>query len=181
MNRNDWKDRAKVVLAGVSTLALVSWIDWMTGYESLFFEFYFVPVALSAWYLGRSATMIFSFLCGATWMVVDRFSGHGYSQQWIWYWNGFTCFLAFAILGLVVNGLRKSQRELAQALEDVQRTNKEVRELQSQLQVVCAWTKRIKVDGKWVPLDEFLANKLNVQITHGISPEAFEQIKNSLK
>jgi hypothetical protein len=36
-------------------------------------------------------------------------------------------------------------------------------------------------EGKWVPLDEFLAKKLNVRISHGISPEAFEEIKKSLE
>jgi hypothetical protein len=35
-------------------------------------------------------------------------------------------------------------------------------------------------EGNWVTLDEFLTRKLNVQVTHGISPEAFEQVKKQL-
>jgi hypothetical protein len=181
MNPNDTKHRAKVVLASLASLALVSWIDWVTGYETLFFVFYFVPVATCAWYLGQTATMAMSFLCGICWVVVDWLSGQRYTHELLRYWNGFICFLAFAILGLLLHGLRRSLRELAQALEDVKRSNEEVRKLQSQLQVVCAWTKRIRVDGKWIPLDEFLAKKLNMHISHGISPEAFEEIKKSLE
>jgi hypothetical protein len=48
------------------------------------------------------------------------------------------------------------------------------------LQVVCAWTQRIQVEGKWVTLDEFLTSKLNVRISHGISPEALADIKRGL-
>jgi len=181
MRRNGVKSRAKVILASLASLALVSWIDWATGYEPSFLVLYFVPVATCAWYLGQSATLIMSFLCGLAWVVVDWLSGHHYTHEYLRYWNGFTGFLAFGIMGLALNGLRRSLRELAQALEDVKRSNEEVTKLQSQLQVVCAWTKRIKIDGKWVPLDEFLAKKLNVRITHGISPEAFEEFKKSLE
>ena len=181
MKPNDWKHRARVVLASLASLALVSWIDWVTGYEFLFFVFYFVPVAICAWHLGRSATLVISLLCGICWVVVDWLSDHRYPYELLRYWNGFTCFLAFAIVGLVLNGLRRSLRELAQALEEAKRSSAEVRKLQSQLQVVCAWTKRIRVDGKWLSLEEFLASKLNVHVSHGISPEAFEEIKKSLQ
>jgi hypothetical protein len=181
MNRNDAKHRAKVILAILASLMLVSWIDWVTGYESLFFVFYFVPVAICAWHLGRLTTLAISLFCGISWMVVDWLSDHHYPSELVRYWNGFTCFLAFAIVGLVINSLRRSMRELAQALEDVKRTSEEVRKLQSQLQVVCAWTKRIRIDGKWLSLEEFLASKLNVHVSHGISPEAFQEIKKSLE
>jgi hypothetical protein len=51
--------------------------------------------------------------------------------------------------------------------------------LQGQLQVVCAWSKRIRVEGKWVPLDEFLITHLHIPVSHGISQEAFDEIIKS--
>jgi len=176
----DSENRARVVLASLAALGLVSWIDWVTGYEFLFFVFYFVPVAICAWHLSRSETLANSILCAVGWLLVDRLSEHHYTHEFIWYWNGFVCFLAFATVGLIVNGLRRSLLELARALEDVKSSHDEVRKLQCELQVVCAWTKRIKVDGQWIPLDEFMARKLHVQITHGISPEGVQQINESL-
>lgn len=50
-------------------------------------------------------------------------------------------------------------------------------DLQSQLQVVCAWTHRIRIEGKWLTLDEFLQEKLNVKVSHGISQEALAEMK----
>jgi hypothetical protein len=186
LNRTGLSRSARVRIASLSlaTLLLVSYIDWLTGDESLFFVFYFVPVALFAWYFDRFATLSMAALCGVSWFAIDRLSGHPYSHPLLGYWNAFICFLAFAILGAVLNRLRhtmqahlKARQDLARALEEVTRSNEEVRKLQSELQVLCAWTNRIKVDGNWIPLDKFLTNKLNVQFTHGISPEAFENLK----
>lgn len=86
----------------------------------------------------------------------------------------------FARLETAFKTERQKQQELAKALDELNRSNQEIRQLQEQLQVVCAWTKRIKVEGAWIPLDQFLANKLRMKISHGISPEAAEQLDNSL-
>ncbi len=180
--------QAKLIVASLLSLALVSYIDWLTGYECLFFVFYFVPVALCAWRLGRTATVFMAGLAGVSWVVIDWFSQHSYSHEWVRYWNGFTCFMAFAILGIIMHGWqrslqkqRRSSEELARALDEASRANEEIRKLQDQMQVVCAWTKRIRIDGAWIPIDEFLTRRLRVHFTHGISPEAYEDLKKSLQ
>ena len=38
---------------------------------------------------------------------------------------------------------------------------------------VCAWTKRILFDGKWMPLESYLKQAHGISVTHGICPEAF--------
>ena len=49
-------------------------------------------------------------------------------------------------------------------------------ELQNQPQVVCAWTNRIKVNDEWITITEFLSKHLHVPVSHGISPDAMEQM-----
>ncbi len=49
------------------------------------------------------------------------------------------------------------------------------------LQVVCAWTKRIRVEGKWMTFDEFLKNYLHFNLSHGISPEAMERLAKEIE
>ena len=168
-------------------LATVSYVDYITGYEFLFIVFYFIPVGVCFWYLGRLATLGMALLSGASWFLVDALSDHHYPQEVIRYWNGFTCLLAFAIIGLVMHHLKqsrdkeqKSRRELEKTLAELQDSTREIRNLQSQLQVVCAWTQRLRLEGKWVNLDEFLTNKLNLRISHGISPEALAEIKREI-
>src|ERR1035441_2802852 len=94
-------------------------------------------------------------LSGASWFLVDALSDHHYPQEVIRYWNGFTCLLAFAIIGLVMHHLKqsrdkeqKSRRELEKTLAELQDSTREIRNLQSQLQVVCAWTQRLRLEGK---------------------------------
>jgi hypothetical protein len=177
----------KTSLASLLWLAAVSYVDYATGYESLFFVFYFIPVGLCGWYLGPRATLGMALLSGANWFVVDVLSEHHYSHEALRYWNSFTCFLAFAVIGFVLHHLKQSRdeerdarRKLETALAELQDSTSEIRNLQGQLQVVCAWTQRIRVEGKWVTLDEFLTNKLNVRISHGISPEAVAEIEREL-
>ena len=179
--RIDRKVYWQVVLVSLLSLALVSYIDYITSYELLFFVFYFFPVSLCGWYLGRPTTLAMAVVSGASWFFVDRLSGHAYPHEAYRYWNSFICLAAVAIIGLALQQLRRAlaeeqraKQELVKAMADLSRTTAEIRQLQTDLQVVCAWTKRIRVDGEWMAFDQFLAEKLHLSISHGISPEALE-------
>ncbi len=176
-----------VVIASLISLAVVSCLDYATGDEVLFFVFYFIPVSLCGWYLGRRSTLAMAALSGVSWFLVDRLSGHTYAHEGIRYWNGCICLIAFAIIGFILHHLRRAyarqertREDLEKALADLQRSTEEIRDLQNHLQVVCAWTKRIRVDDKWVSVDKFLAEKLQIPISHGISPEALEELRKEL-
>jgi PAS domain S-box-containing protein len=45
----------------------------------------------------------------------------------------------------------------------------EIKRLQQRLLKICTWTKRIQVDGKWIPIDEFLTRNLHLKLTPGTS------------
>ena len=47
----------------------------------------------------------------------------------------------------------------------------EIRRLQRGQLKVCAWTKRIYLDGRWVSVDEFLRDRLRLKLTRGMSVE----------
>src|SRR6202048_2935895 len=57
---------------------------------------------------------------------------------------------------------KQSDEQLAEATAEIQR-------LQRGLLKVCAWTKRIEVNGKWIPIDEFLSKHLHLNLTPGMS------------
>lgn len=178
-----WQFRFKVILASIANLFVLSYIHYLTGYEFLFLIFYFIPVSLCGWYLGRSAVVYMAILTGISWCFMDIISDHQYPHEVFRYANSFLCFLAFASIGILVQGLRHSLHEqqiarhqLETALADLQRSTEEIRKLQGHIQVVCAWTKRINVEGKWIGLDEFLTDKLKTQVSFGVSPDAMQQI-----
>ena len=175
--------KLKVLAASLANLLVLSYIVYLAGYNFLFFIFFFIPVSLCGWYLGRVSVVCMAIVSGVSWCVVDILSNHFYPAEVCRYANTVICFLAFAIIGLFLQRLRHSlseqvriSRDLEQTLKELNRTTEEARKLQSQLQVVCAWTKRINIEGRWVALDEFLTNTLNTKITYGVSPEAMQAV-----
>lgn len=180
--------KMKVILASLANLLVLSYIVYLAGYDFLFFVFFFIPVALCGWYLGRLSVVCMAILSGMSWCVVDILSNHQYPFEVFRYANSVICFLAFAIIGLLLQRLRhslheqmKMRQELEKALDEVNRSTEAVRRLQGQLQVVCAWTKRINVEGRWVALDEFLTKNLNTKITYGVSPEAMQEVLHTVE
>ncbi len=175
--------RLKVVAASLANLLVLSYIVYLAGYNFLFFIFFFIPAAMCGWYLGRVSVLCMAVLSGVSWCVVDILSNHYYPSDLLRYANTVICFLAFAIIGLLMQRLRHSlteqvrvSQELGKTLEELKRSTEDARKLQSQLQVVCAWTKRINIEGRWVALDEFLTHQLNTKITYGVSPEAMQEV-----
>jgi K+-sensing histidine kinase KdpD len=173
----------KVIAASLANLLVLSYIVYLAGYNFLFFIFFFIPVSLFGWYLGRVSVVCMAILSGVSWCVVDILSNHFYPAEVCRYANTVICFLAFAIIGLFLQRLRHSlteqlrvRQDLEKTLKELNRTTEEARKLQSQLQVVCAWTKRINIEGRWVALDEFLTHQLNTKITYGVSPEAMQEV-----
>jgi K+-sensing histidine kinase KdpD len=178
----------KVILASLANLLLLSYGVYLAGYHFFFFVFFFIPVSLCGWYLGRVSVVCMAILTGVAWCVVDILSNHHYPMEAFRYANTVICFLAFATIGLLLQNLRQSlnkqlevRRELEKALDEIRRSTEETRRLQGQLQVVCAWTKRINIEGRWVALDEFLTSKLNTQITYGVSPEAMQEVLHTVE
>jgi K+-sensing histidine kinase KdpD len=176
---NDKFNVVKTVVLSLGVLLLVSYVDYATSDQFLFFVFYFIPVALCAWDLRRPGGLGMAFLSGIAWWLADRLSGHHYSSEFFSYWNGSICFIAFAVIGLVVAQLKQTldrraqtNAELAKTLADLKHSTEKIREMRGNLQVICAWTKQIQVQGEWMSIEKFLTNHLDIQLTHGISPEA---------
>jgi hypothetical protein len=62
----------------------------------------------------------------------------------------------------------KAHRHLMAELEKARR---EIRSLKKMV-TMCAWTGKVKLDGRWVRVEEFLNKKYGVEVSHGISEEA---------
>ena len=75
--------------------------------------------------------------------------------------------------------LRISSRNAVRSLLQLNRHAREQSaegELDKGVMTVCAWTKSILVDGKWITVEQFLERQLGLKVTHGIRPDGAEQI-----
>jgi CHASE3 domain sensor protein len=53
-----------------------------------------------------------------------------------------------------------------------------IRKVQRMTEIVtiCAWTSQVKLDGKWVPLEQYLRQRLGFITSHGLSEEAAREL-----
>jgi K+-sensing histidine kinase KdpD len=178
-----WKE----FLVSVVSLGVVSYVDYLSGDELLLVVFYFIPIAICAWHMRREIVLLLALVSGVCWVLADYYSGHQYSHPIYYFLNGFICFASFAAFGLVLQRLKKSfdeqardREELAKALDELKSSTGEIQKLRTELQVVCAWTNRIKVEGQWMTLSEFLTHCLHLNVSHGISPEAMKKMMETI-
>jgi CHASE3 domain sensor protein len=50
-----------------------------------------------------------------------------------------------------------------------------------QIVTVCAWTGRVKYEGEWIRLDEYLKRRFGLSVSHGLSGEAAEKMKREIE
>jgi PAS domain S-box-containing protein len=70
--------------------------------------------------------------------------------------------------------LRRALTEKEALVAELQRSNSEITDLRSKLLTICAWTKRVRCNEVWMPVDEFLVKELGLNLTHGMSTQAEE-------
>jgi PAS domain S-box-containing protein len=71
---------------------------------------------------------------------------------------------------------REAQDQLTEHAAKLQDALNRIAHLQNAIVHVCAWTKRVEVDGKWIPIDHYLAKYLGLKISHGISEEGLAML-----
>lgn len=74
-------------------------------------------------------------------------------------------FISFVMLGVAV------LMTVAGFILFIRRVN----ELEKMI-TVCAWTKRVKHDGRWISFEEYLHNRFHVEFTHSISEDAVKKL-----
>jgi hypothetical protein len=119
----------RIVLAFTAVvLAFTTWLDYVTGYELGFFIFYFVPVSLAAWLVGRRAGVAVAVASGACWFVSDRLANHPYSNAFFIYWETAMRLASYLTTALTLARIRADTLErerlevrLGEALEELRR------------------------------------------------------------
>ncbi len=71
---------------------------------------------------------------------------------------------------------REAQEQLAEQVAKLKHALDRIAHLQNAIVSVCAWTKRVKIDGRWIPIDQYLAKYLGLKISHGISEEGLAML-----
>jgi hypothetical protein len=90
---------------GVLLVAVMGYVDYVTGYELSFSLFYLIPVCLVAWYSGRRLGLVISMLSAVAWPMADVASGHTYTYPALHVWNMLIRLGFFVIVTLLLAAL----------------------------------------------------------------------------
>ena len=95
-----------IKLASLAILLLIGGLDYVTGYEFGFFIFYFIPVAISSWYCGRTLGLQIAFGSALVWYLSDKYTYHPYSESYFIYWEMFMRLLSFLTTTMTISRIR---------------------------------------------------------------------------
>ncbi len=96
-----------VFIANIIILLLIASFDYLTGEDVSLAILYFVPVSISAWYLGREYSWVFAFLSILCWIVSDL-TDHFFSNWIITFWNTAARMGIFIIVFSLIDAVKKA-------------------------------------------------------------------------
>lgn len=157
-------------------ILLLGAIDYLTGIEFNFFVFYYIPVSIAAWNVGKKWTIASSVLSALTWTGVDILSEHVYPHWSFYVWNGGIRLASFIILGITLYTVRRLldvEKELSKSL---QATLDEVKMLKGFLPI-CASCKNIRNDrGYWERIEQYIEGHSEAEFTHTLCPDCMKKL-----
>ncbi len=95
-----------LLMAGFG-VALIGWIDYVTGTELRVYPLYFLPLSLAAWYGSRAMAVIGSLSCALSWALANQAAGMAVLTSWIGAFNIVSQMSAFLTMSLLISVLRK--------------------------------------------------------------------------
>ncbi len=121
MDATGYGRRKKLAItAGVLILAILTVLDYVTGYEFGFFIFYFIPVSIVSWNAGSRLGLATAFASALCWYLSDRLSHHPYSHAYFIYWETFMRLASFVTTAFTVSRIQsflQSERKLNERLK----------------------------------------------------------------
>ncbi len=98
-------------MIGVGLVAIIGYIDFITGFEISISLFYLVPILIASWTNNIWGGIIVAVLAAATWQIVDYLAGETFSNPVIPYWNALARLAIFLTISVLSSSLHKAIEE----------------------------------------------------------------------
>ncbi len=117
-----------VMTISMLLLLVLAYLDYISN-DLSFFVFYFIPIFITAWFIGKPASITLSTLAAIAWLIVDRYSAHPYSNWSYPYWNALVRWTSFMILALSISQIKsmlekekRLKHDLTLALDNINKS-----------------------------------------------------------
>jgi len=105
--------------ASIGLLAMLGFLDYLTGPEIASSLFYLIPISMGSWYVGRKQGIALSFIGAAVWLAADIASRSIQQSALLYGWNAMVRLVFFLVVSLLLAALRlRLDREKEMARTD---------------------------------------------------------------
>ncbi|MGB6647520.1 MAG: PP2C family protein-serine/threonine phosphatase [Bacteroidota bacterium] len=108
-----------LLIRGYATIIMVTGVDYLTGPDLSFFIFYFFPIIVVSWYLGRRQGIAMAFAAAFATTIHDLFAMDSFSvtalHDVLRYWAFFQRSGVFLVVSVIVAALRSFDNEKREA------------------------------------------------------------------
>jgi signal transduction histidine kinase len=112
LQRFETWSKPSVAALCLGIVGMVAWVDYLTGYETLFMIFYLSAIFLAIWYVSVSFAVLMSALSASAWVSTNIAAGERYSSYLVPIWNAAILFSFYLVVVVLGAKLRNLQREL---------------------------------------------------------------------
>jgi diguanylate cyclase (GGDEF)-like protein len=171
----------KIIIA-YALIAVVGFLNILTGWELDFSLFYIVPIAFSVWFRGWLAGVLACIVCTGVWLWADLVLNHPYTESFAIYWNTSIRAIFFFLFAFLLNALRANhERERSSARTDGLTGVANSRYFNELLEQEIARSKRYKHPFclAYIDLDNF--KTVNDRFGHTTGDNALKTITNYVK
>lgn len=112
----DTLPRHTIIVSNIVLVILIGTVDYLTGPNISLSLFYLLPVAITAWFTGKSYGVMVSFISASAWVAADVSSGHPYAYWEIPVWNSVMRLGIFLIVAYSMANIKRlldTERSLA--------------------------------------------------------------------
>ena len=108
------ENRSRIVLIAIASLiiAVVGFVDFITGFETSFSIFYLLAIGLAAWFVGRGFAIFISVLSVAVSLVGDLARGAHFSSSFVPTWNALILLTFYLVVVWLLARLRLFHQQL---------------------------------------------------------------------
>jgi len=126
--------KALIAIEGFLLVAILGMIDYATGEELFFLEFYLLPIILLTWFVSETAGVIGCLASGVFWFIDDVMGRPIHGGLFTPYYNVFLKMLVFIVFTRILAALKRAlDREKAAEQENVRHELEIARKVQEGL------------------------------------------------
>jgi hypothetical protein len=162
------RNQVVVLVLSLAAILALGILDYVTAFDLELFLFYAIPVASTAWVVGRWAAVGMAMVAVGVWFTANVLWTNPCSSSFYAAWNTALHAGWILLMALTLAQIRADLDRERRLNADLAEAQNEVTVLQGLLPI-CAWCHRIRnAEGQWETLEAYIRRHTDAEFTHGI-------------